>query len=64
MSHRTKIDRLLGSRGPMTEPDAGEVARVAHWRALRMSWTQIARNLGRAEPDVRKTHDPDWRGHG
>lgn len=62
MSHRTTIDKMLGAKGPTADADAGERQQVRQWRALRMSWSAIARNLGRAEPDVRKAHDPDWRG--
>jgi hypothetical protein len=44
------------ARGPLRVDDDMR-ARVEGWRRQRMSWADIARNLGRSEPDVRREFD-------
>lgn len=55
---------LNGPRGSLKDSDAGVGAQVERWRAQRMSWSAIARSLGRSEPDTRAMYDPDWKGKG
>jgi hypothetical protein len=55
-------NRLDPPRGKLTRDCAGTADQVARWRAQRMSWTAIARALGRGEPAVRREFDPQWSG--
>ena len=57
MSARTERDAVVGGPKGMMIVDDETNARVAKWRRQRMSWADIARNLGRAEPDVRRAFD-------
>lgn len=55
---------LNGLRGRLEKAAPDLADQVARWRRSRMSWSNIARNLGRPEPDVRRTFDPTWKGRG
>lgn len=60
--NRPSLNPVSGRARPLAaEPDRNDVARVAAWRRMRMSWTAIARNLGVSEDAARRRFDPDYR---
>ena len=53
MPRRIERDARPAPKGLMHVDDEMR-GRVEAWRRQRMSWADIARNLGRPEPDVRR----------